>query len=361
MATSFMENLRRPKKLGSWAPTGAINPGESDPYNWAKDLIEREYRDSQFDETPGFSRRGNISRMGARMSTPDWMDSSPNPNGKMNVVYDQRPEMFQKQLNFQKDEANRNQKNIESQRIVDALATNDDYIDRRRQNEMKSRQLDTADFAARNLRPGEMGDREKLQADFNNRHALQSAEAINRWIAERERSASNERVAGMRGDTASDTATTRAAAMEEAARIRANAMTEAARIRAAIGGSATSDEPVSQPTEREIFEQNKAELEALINAPDALRRPKAAETFGANNVPLVSGVGSSALGGSPSSAGLRGNAPIDANATATPYAANRGNTREGMSQVIRKTQRNARTGATRVMISRDGGQTWQPE
>ena len=33
MPTSFMENLRKPKKLPRWAPTGEIRAGESDPYH----------------------------------------------------------------------------------------------------------------------------------------------------------------------------------------------------------------------------------------------------------------------------------------------------------------------------------------
>jgi hypothetical protein len=345
--TSFMENLRKPKSLGRWAPTGEIRAGESDPYLWAKDLVERDNESE--DMAP--MRRGNMGRVGARMSNPDWMDTVTNLNSapKMDVVYNQQPEMFDKQLKFQKDQAAQRQKNIESDRIVDAMAANDEYIDKRRQNEMRQKQVETQDWAARNLKPGEMGDRERMQADFNQRHALETAKSINDWVKQREASAGAERVANIRGESAGETAATRAAASTEAANIRAAAMEEAARIRAAASGGEAIEAPVA-PTEREIFEKNKTELESLINAPDAVRLPQARKTFGASNVPLVAGVGSAALGGQPSSPGLRGNAPIDANATTRPG-----------SPLMRKTQRNAKTGATRTLVSRDGGKTWQPE
>lgn len=368
MATSFMENLRKPKSLGRWAPTGAIRAGESDPYSWAKDMMERDRNDEMagWDDPVPRSRRGNVGRLGASMSNPDWGGTTNSGMRPMDVVYDQRPEMFQKQLNFQKDQAAQRQKNIEAERIVDAMAANDDYIQNRRNNELKQRQVETADFAARNLKPGELGEREKMQIDFNNRHALDTAKAVNDWVARREANAGAERVANIRGDATSESAATRAAASTESANIRAAAMEEAARIRAAAAGNPEAAAPVSVTpprTEKEIFDANAAELQGFMGDDD-LRRKMAENQYGTGNVPKVGGVGSAGLGGQLGAAGLRGNAPIDANATATPWAKNTSSsspTAGGGGQVMRKTQKNARTGATRTLISRDGGNTWQPE
>lgn len=366
MATSFMSNLRRMKPLGEWAPTGDIRAGESDPYNWGRDLIERDRRAEMANPDPIPMRRGNMGRVSAGMSNPDWLDAA-GSNGKMDVVYDQRPEMFQKQLNFQKDQAAQAQKNLEQKRIVDALAANDDYIQQRRDNERKDREFETRDWSARNLKPGEMGDREKIQIDYNNRHALETARAINDWVKQREANAGAERVANIRGDNSNETANIRANASTEAANIRAAAMEEAARIRAAASGN-TENVPApvvsnNPQSEAEKFKANAAELQGFMGD-DELRKRLAQQKFGANNVPLVSGLGSGSLGGTPGSPGLRGNAPIDLNATATPYAANASNTpafQGGGGQVMRKTQRNAKTGATRTVVSRDGGKSWQPE
>jgi len=369
MITSFMDNLRKPKSLGRWAPTGAIRAGESDPYSWAKDLIERDRNDDMagWDDPIPRSRRGNVGRLGASMSNPDWDGTTNSGLRQMDVVYDQRPEMMQKQLNFQKDQANLRQKNLEADRMVDAIAANDDYIDKRRQNELKQKQVETQDWSARNLKPGELGEREKMQIDFNNRHALDTAKAINDWVARREQNAGAERVANIRGDATSESAASRAAATTEAASIRAAAMEEAARIRAAATGkpvaAGNSKVDPEYPNEAELFKANAAELQGFMGD-DELRKRIAQNQYGDKNVPLVSGLGSGALGGTPGSPGLRGNAPIDANATATPYAANASNQaafQGGGGQVMRKTQRNAKTGATRTLISRDGGKTWQPQ
>lgn len=365
MATSFMSNLRKPKSLSSWAPTGEIGAGESDPYSWAKDMLEREYRNdmANFDDPVPRSRRGNVGRLGASMSNPDWGGTTNSGMQPMDVVYDQRPEMFQKQLNFQKDQAAQKQKNIEAERIVDAMAANDDYIQNRRNNELKQKQVETQDWAARNLKPGELGEREKMQIDFNNRHALDTAKAINDWVARREANAGAERVAGIRSDATSESAAARAAATTESASIRAAAMEEAARIRAAASGNTPAPTtPATAPaakTDEEIFKANAAELQGFMGD-DELRKRIAQNKYGDKNVPLVSGLGSGGLGGTPGSPGLRGNAPIDANATATPYAANANNQApRGDTKIMRRRQRNQRTGEVREQTSIDGGVTWR--
>jgi len=368
MATSFMENLRKPKSLGRWAPTGAIRAGESDPYSWAKNMMEQERNDemANWDDPVPRSRRGNMGRLGASMSNPDWGGTTNSGMQPMDVVYDQRPEMFQKQLNFQKDQAAQKQKNIEADRIVDAMAANDDYIQRRRDNELNNRKFETADFAARNLKPGELGEREKMQIDFNNRHALDTAKSINDWVARREANAGAERVANIRGNASNESAATRAAATTESASTRAAAMEEAARIRAGAGAKPVTNaaptnkiDPEYPQSADELFKANAAELQGFMGD-DELRKRIAQNKYGDKNVPLVSGLGSGSLGGTPGSPGLRGNAPIDTNATATPYAANANNQApRGDTKIMRRRQRNQRTGEVREQTSIDGGVTWR--
>lgn len=375
MATSFMENLRRPKSLSRWADDGRIRAGESDPYSWAKDLIERDFRNQPNDYIP-MPRRGNMSRVGASMSHPDWMDTNPNVGTRpMNVVYDQGPEMFQKQLNFAKDQAALAQKNLEQKRIVDAMAANDEYIDNRRKFDETRRMNERPNYSFQSVAGGNivgldprtgkvldtgvssgvMSDAEKVAEQGRQRHAQISQQGVDRWIAAREAANAKREAAEEAGNAKRDAERIQSQARLDAAnsgegRMKDTAakLAEAALMNPELAGAITWDEkgPRLNP-----------------DAPEEVRRALATKLYGDRNVTSIGGVNSAGLGGQLAAAGLRGNAPIDANATATPWAKNTSSlpTNVGGPTVMRKTQKNAKTGATRTMISRDGGKSWQPE
>lgn len=365
MITSFMDNLRKPKKLGRWAPTGEIRAGESDPYNWAKDLIERDRRDEMAGEDLVLMRRGNMGRVGARMSNPDWNDTTTNSGlRQMDVVYDQRPEMFQKQLNFQKDQAAQAQKNLEVKRLADSLAANDDFIQTRRENEMKSRGMDNDMEMAKQKLAMQIGDREKLEIENAARLAQIQAQGGNA-----------KEVAELNNTRAREIAEENNRRAAEVAAGNNKATVTAAEIRS--GNRGTDPKDVAQTTQNKLaqlfldpefaqaVEQKPDGGFAIVDGiDDDLRRRLSNRLYARTTDINLGGIGSAALGGSPSSPGLRGNAPIDANATATPYAKNSSNSAPiagGGGQVMRKTQKSAKTGAVRTVISRDGGKTWQPE
>lgn len=377
MITSFVSNLKKMKPLGQWAPDGSIKAGESDPYEWGRDLIKQDIARENRNEGYAPMSRGNIGRMGARMSEPDWVNSQPMNNGRMNVVYDQGPEMFQKQLNFQKDQAAQAQKNLESKRAIEALAANDEFIDNRRKFEAQVRQNERPNFNFEQVAGGNivgldprtgkvmdtgvssgiMSDADKIKAQGAERHAEATQRGINSWVAAREAAQAKRDVAEEAGNAKRDAERIQSQTRMDLANSPENKLKDmsarlaemAVRI-PELAGAVTWDEKGGARLNDEADEQ--------------LRRQAAAYLYGDANVTKVGGVGSAGLGGQLGAAGLRGNAPIDSNATANPYAANTSNTapyQGGGGQVMRKTQRNAKTGATRVVISRDGGQTWQPE
>lgn len=375
MATSFMSNLRRMKPLQPWADDGSIKAGESDPYDWGRDLIERDRRAEMAGPDPVPMRRGNISRMGAGMSNPDWLDSA-GSNGRMNVVYDQGPEMFQKQLNFQKDMAAQAQKNLEQKRLVDSLAANDDYIDNRRKFETATRLAERPNYSFESVAGGNivgldprtgkvldtgvssgtLSDADKLKAAGAERHAQLTQQGINQWIAAREAAQAKRDAAEEAGN-----------AKRDAERIQSQAKIDAMNTPEARMKDTTAklaEVAIMNPELAGAITWDDKGLRLNPDAPEEVRRALAAKLYGSNNVTNVAGVGSAGLGGQLGAAGLRNNAPIDQNATATPYAANKSNTaafQGGGGQVMRKTQKNAKTGATRIVVSRDGGQTWQPK
>ena len=318
MATSFMSNLRKPKSLGRWAPTGAIRAGESDPYAWAKDMIERESRDDGMDFPT--ARRGNIGRLGSQVS--NWNPGLPQSGrgfGQMDVIYNQAPEMAQKQLNMRKDENALAQKNLEAANALKAAKANDDYIDNRRNTELKAKQVETADWAARNLKPGEMGEKDRLALQYQNAKALNDADNSTRMtVAEKE--------------------------------IEARRINEAER---AINewAIATNRDTLNNRTSRE---NNAATTAATQAAADA----RAAATIEAARIrsgQIQNAVPSAALGGTLAAPGLRNDAPIDPNANAAPFTGNQNNQAGGMKPII---QVSPSTGRKRISV--DGGKTWQP-
>lgn len=103
----------------------------------------------------------------------------------MDVIYDQRPEMFQKQLNLQKQGMAQNTKLNEAENALNASKANDDFIDNRRSNALRQQQVETQDWTARNLKPGELERREELNIIARNQTALEAARGKNN-LAERE-------------------------------------------------------------------------------------------------------------------------------------------------------------------------------
>ena len=362
MPTSFMENLRKPKKLPRWAPTGEIRAGESDPYNWAKDLIERERND---DMTGGFApmRRGNMSRVGASIG------SSANPNYNragfdpaktyQNTVYNQAPEMATKQLNLQKQEMASRDKAMEAKRIVDALAANDDFIDNRRQNEMKSRGMDNEMDIAKQKLAMQIGDREKLDIENAARMAQIQAQGGNaREIAELNNTRARE-IADENNRRAAEVAAGNNKATVTAAEARA-------------GNRSNDPKDAAQTTQNKLaqlfldpefataIEQTDKGFAINDAIDDDLRRRLSNRLYARTGDINIGGVGSAALGGSLAGMPITGNGQ-DPSVTnnATPSSGNASPNTQG--SVMRKTQRNVKTGATRVLVSRDGGATWQPE
>ena len=188
MITSFVSNLKKMKPLGQWAPDGSIKAGESDPYEWGRDLIKQDIARENRNEGYAPMSRGNIGRMGARMSEPDWVNSQPMNNGRMNVVYDQGPEMFQKQLNFQKDQAAQAQKNLESKRAIEALAANDEFIDNRRKFEAQVRQNERPNFNFEQVAGGNivgLDPRTGKVMDTHNNFTVVSRDFISQFCGER--------------------------------------------------------------------------------------------------------------------------------------------------------------------------------
>lgn len=290
---SFFETLRRPKALSAWADDGRIRAGESDPYAFAKDFLMRNSREETNNRgyaSPG----GNIGRIarGQENTRP------------MNVVYNQAPEMAQKQFNFMKDQAALAQKNLEADRVAKALSANDDYIDNRRGNEMKQRQFDTnTDLALKKLAM-ELPERERLAIEQNNNLARIAAQGENQLS-----------VANLNNARAREISDEN----------------NKARIRAAeIAANKPSASTVLQPNERamellmsdprmadviQMSEDGKnfslkdlAEDSSMGQGTlDYLRREAAKKIYGNNNVQNISGINSAALGSSLGSAGASGN------------------------------------------------------
>jgi hypothetical protein len=355
MATNFLEAMRRPKAIGAWSNTSEIQPGQVDYVAKAMNLLkyenDRDYKDRMWGvgESNGMSRGRGLQNIGRGMQE-SFNQRGMDPAQPYDVVYDQRPEMMQKQLNLQKRAMDQNQRNLETERATETLKANDEYIDNRRETEMKNRLMsqdaNTREFAAKNLRPGEMSDQDKLAAQAAARHADITQQGVNRWVQQREQNQSAEEIAKLRVQAAAELAHEKNSAPmspNEQGQTTANKFQELM---------------IQDPELASSIIQNGRNFSVDPNADAEIRRRIAAAVYGEKNVPMVAGVGSAGLGGTPSSPGLRGNAPIDEPATATPYAGNQSSSAPiagGGGQV--RYQTNPRTGQKRM--SRDGGQTWQ--
>ncbi len=330
--TSFIETMRRPKKLQQWAPTSAIQAGELDPLNVALDSLQRDMNYNPPMSTPDFmggGRGGNLSRIGNYEPI----------NEKMNVVYDQGPELFEKQLKMQKRMMDQNQANLDKTREVEALKANDDYIDNRRQNEMKSRKMESDVDLAKRALALQLSDRDKLNIGHQNRLAEIGQQGKNSLaVAEANKLAS-----------AADNA----------------AVIEAARIRAGVSGGGNRVTPADKQQQvREMLNQNPEFQQYFeftdggykLKGPDEGTPMNMWETInqrlynprGDINLPAVRGIGSAGLGSTNlGSAGVSGNI-ADRGGPTAPHVTG------GL-----KVQRRRHKTTGQIEISTDGGQTWR--
>lgn len=331
MAT-FLEALRRPKKLGRWADDGRIRAGEPDLVLRAFDRMDRQMRSDNDGTMQGFGGGGNLGRIarGQENTRP------------MNVVYNQAPEMAQKQFNFMKDQAALEQKNKEKADTARALSANDDFIQQRRENEMKQRGMETNAELAKAKLALELGDREKLQLENQNRMAQIAAQQTGA-----------EKIAQMNASArgASDIARIRAAEIAAGKPTAANTMSPAEESQMRFNKA--HEVASSRPDLAELLEfsddgktfnikpsQDTIALEMLNNA-----------IYGRRGDINLGGVRSAALGGSLGSAGASGNIAE----RGSPTAAYQKGTPTAMTRKVR----NKRTGQVIEQTSMDGGQTWR--
>lgn len=291
----------------------------------------------------------------ARMSTPDRMGGmgrmggggnrlagmfGGDPARPMDVVYDQRPEMFDKQLKLQRDVMAQNQKNLEAAKATEALKMNDEYIDNRRKNEMAGREQqlreNVANYGMMNpdlkiepvpggnivavnpktgkvidtgMKSGQMSDADKLRVQ--NENALGQIDRRNA------------------GDLA-------------AAGVRANATMQP---NAGEMNQRTVDKAreliLTNPAYADIIEftedgkgfriKDRPKDTFFSSAPDdsAVRAALAKELYGDRNVASVPGLGSAAIGGALGSAGVSGDiakrtSPTPSHVTGLPTAPPKG-------------------------------------
>jgi hypothetical protein len=295
----FVDKLRTARFLGSNS-----NPNEQND-SLARYAIGKALHQEDLNQGYLNSNRGYLNRQ----ARPQTTSSSPldklfGDTNKMDVVYDQRPEMFQKQLNMQKDRMAQDNKLQEAENALRAINLNDEYIDNRRNNAMKQRQLDTQDWAARNLRPGEMSDADKIKAEFNNRHALQTQNNVDRWVAQREANQGRGEIAKINNAMRESVANTEAETRREIAN---SPKSQSEALSFKLHEMAIQDPTLAGA----IMSDGKGGFSIDPDAPDDIRRKVAAAIYGANNVPLVNGLGSAALGTNVGKTGV----PIDTNNT----------------------------------------------
>ncbi len=292
---------------------------------------------------------------GMRMSNPDPMPRGSNLSrmmsrntgvsgggvpGQMDVVYDQRPEMFDKQMKFQKDMAAQNQKNLETQRGIDALAANDAYIDNRRKNEMAGREQqlreNVANYGMQNpelkieaipggnvvaINPrtgkvmdtgqgsGQMSDAEKMRVQ--NENALGQIDRRNA------------------GDLAAANARANATMQPNAGEMEQRTVDKARELILTNPEFANLLEFSDDGKSFRIKDRPKGTMWSAAPDDSDARRRLGAALYGDKNVTKVGGVNSAALGGSPGSAGVSGDiskrgSPTPSHVTGLPTAPPKG-------------------------------------
>lgn len=349
--SEFLPALRRPKSLMTWADDGSIRTGEHDPVTQAANMFEDNRRRRL--SAGEFEPRGNSGMPSVRsnagpMNRLQGMNQRLGLHGKnfdgMNVVYDQRPEMQQKQLNLQKQGMAEEAKLEAAKQEIMKTKMNDDYIDNRRDSALKQKQVETADWAARNLKPGEMSDQDKMQAEYANRHALNTQNNLDKYVATREANQGREETARIAADAKRD-------AQEIATQQRADAADSPERKSQELSLK-MRELALTNPELANALSVDEKGNYSLNNTADEMTRRKVANALG-YNTPSVGGVGSAALGTNVGQLGVPaggiGGAKLDPR---TGQLTNPGDVNKPLIQ------RNKTTGARR--ISRDGGKTWQP-
>ena len=325
----FFETLRRPKALGVWADDGRIRAGEHDPAAQAFDFITRNARNEANDRAymGGGMRGGGIGRIarGQENTRP------------MNVVYNQAPEMAQKQFNFMKDQAALEQKNRETARADKALAANDEYIQGRRENEMKQRGMDTNEELAKAKLALELGEREKLQIEGNNRMAQIAAQNAGNMDVARFTREAQERI-----NTADNAARIRAAEIAAGKPTAATTISPAEEAQSTLNKARQfinenpdyadmiefSDDGKTFSIKDKLRENMFSGIGAgTVEGGQDARNKMIEFIYGRKNAQPVAGLGSSALGASLGSAGASGNIAERGSPTAgyqkgTPVQAN---------------------------------------
>ncbi len=346
----FLDTLRRPKALGVWADDGRIRAGEPDPAGQAFDFIKQQMRNESNDRAYGVGMRGGGGNLGRIARGQE--NTRP-----MNVVYNQAPEMAQKQFNFMKDQAALEQKNKETARADKALAANDEYIQGRRDNEMKQRGMDTNEELARAKLALELGEREKLEIEGRNRLAqIAASNAGNMDVAKFTRDAQE------RMNVQDNEARIRAAEIAAGKPTAANTMSpaEEAQNQINIARQLINENPqyaniikFDEDNGGKTFSLQSDELPEGLGqgTVDYLRREAARRIYGDKNTPQMNGLGSSALGASLGSAGASGNIAE----RGSPNAGYQKGTPTAMTRKVR----NKRTGQVIEQTSMDGGQTWR--
>ena len=299
---SFFETLRRPKALSAWADDGRIRAGESDPYAFAKDFLMRKSREET--NNRGYANPGgNIGRIarGQENTRP------------MNVVYNQGPEMAEKQFKFMKDQAALDQKNKEADRSAKALEANDDYIDNRRANEMKQRQMDiSTDLALKKLAM-ELPEREKLAIEQQNNLARIAAQGENQLSVANLNNARMREIADENNKRAKEVADATNQSRIDATTIRANGNDKALSTNEKAMQLLMSDprmaDVIQMSEDGKSFSLKGSDPNSSIGPAtlDYLRREAAKQIYGDRNTSLMSGLGSSSLNGNLGSAGASGN------------------------------------------------------
>lgn len=283
--------------------------------------------------------RGNLSRMMGGNTGFSGGGTGSGPNG-MDVIYDQRPEMFDKQLKMQKDMAAQAQKNLEAAKATEALKMNDEYIDNRRKNEMAGREQqlreNVANYGMMNpdlkiesvpggnivavnpktgkvidtgMKSGQMSDADKLRVQ--NENALGQIDR---------RNAGDLAAAGVRANA---TMQPNAGEMNQRTVDRARELV--------LTNPAFADllEFSDDGKSFRIKDRPKGSMWSAAPDDSALRRELAKQLYGDRNVPGVGGINSAAIAGALGSAGVSGDiskrgSPTPSHVTGLPTAPPKG-------------------------------------
>lgn len=280
---------------------------------------------------------GNLSRM---MSRNTGFSGGGQVPGQMDVVYDQRPEMFDKQLKAQKDMAAQNQKNLETQRNIEALAANDAYIDTRRKNERASRdqQLkeDVANYEMRNpeLKVEPVPGGNIVTINPRTGKVMDTGQASGQMSEQEKMRIANENALGQidrrnAGDLAAANVRAAATVQPNAGEMNQRTVDKARELILTNPAFADILEFSDDGKSFRIKDRPKDTMWSAAPDDSEARRQLAAALYGDKNVPKVGGIGSAAISGALGSAGVSGDiakrgSPTPSHVTGLPTAPPKG-------------------------------------